>query len=67
MIYIIHCRPYEDRRANLNEAFNEVCILATSYTLFIFTDQVVDFVTRKFAGFLIIAVILFNFAVNLAI
>ena len=52
----------------MNEAFNELCILATSYTLFIFTDQVVeDFETRNFAGFLIITLILLNFAVNLAI
>ena len=51
----------------MNEAFNELCILATSYTLFIFTDQVEDFGIRNFAGFLIIALILLNFAVNLAI
>jgi hypothetical protein len=67
LIYIIQFRPYDDRRANLNEAFNELCILATSYTLFIFTDQVEDFWIRNIVGFLIIAIILFNFAVNLAI
>jgi hypothetical protein len=67
LIYIIQFRPYEDRKANLNEAFNELCILATSYTLFIFTDQVEDFRIRNIVGFLIIAIILFNFAVNLAI
>jgi hypothetical protein len=35
--------------------------------LFIFTDQVEVFRIRNIVGFLIIAIILLNFAVNLAI
>ena len=40
IIYLIQCRPYEDRLMNLNEIFNEGCVLASSYTLLMFTEQV---------------------------
>ena len=42
IIYIISSRPFENRATNLNEIFNEGCILLTSYTLFMFTDHVED-------------------------
>jgi len=67
IIYIIQFRPYEDRSTNNNEIFNEGCILATSYTLFIFTDYVNDFDFREIMGYCIIGCILMNFGVNLLI
>lgn len=67
IIYIIYYKPYEDRKTNNNEIFNESCILATSYTLFIFTDYVNDFAFREIMGYCIIGCILFNFGVNILI
>jgi len=65
LIYIVACAPYESKWANVNEAFNECCILMTSYTLILFTDYMDSMEYRDFTGFLIIALILFNFLANL--
>ena len=65
LVYIVACAPYESKWANVNEAFNECCILMTSYTLILFTDYMDSVEYRDFSGFLIIALILFNFLANL--
>jgi hypothetical protein len=67
VIYIIQFKPYETRGTNLNEIFNECCVLVTSYTLIIFTEYVNDFSVRDFVGYCIIGCILLNFGVNLII
>jgi hypothetical protein len=38
LIYIVQFSPYESKWTNVNEAFNECCILLSSYTLILFTD-----------------------------
>jgi len=66
-IYILYCRPFESRGSNNNEAFNELCILSCSYTLFMFTDYNLNFEVREIAGFVLIGLILLNFIVNLTV
>jgi len=65
LIYIVHCAPYEGKWTNINEAFNECCILLSSYTLIVFTDHMDSMQYRDFTGFLIISLIIFNFIANL--
>jgi hypothetical protein len=65
LIYIVACAPYESKWANVNEAFNECCILMTSYTLILFTDYMDSAEYRDISGFLVISLILFNFLANL--
>lgn len=65
LIYIVHCSPYDGKWANVNEAFNECCILLSSYTLILFTDYMDSVQYRDLTGFLIISLILFNFIANL--
>jgi hypothetical protein len=67
IIYLIQCRPYEDRLMNLNEIFNEGCVMASGYTLLMFTEQVQDIAMREATGYIIIGLILLNFLVNLLI
>jgi hypothetical protein len=67
IIYLIQCRPYEGRLMNLNEIFNEGCVLASGYTLLIFTEQVQEIAMREATGYIIIGLILLNFLVNLLI
>ncbi len=65
LIYIVQFAPYEGKWTNVNEAFNECCILLSSYTLILFTDYMDSMHYRETTGFIIIALILFNFLANL--
>ena len=66
-MYILNYRPYDDPSTNKNEIFNEACVLAVSYLLFIFTDYVDDYKMKEYAGYGLIGGILLNFGVNILI
>jgi hypothetical protein len=39
-MYVIQFKPYNDPYTNYNEIFNELCVLAASYLVIMFTDFV---------------------------
>jgi len=59
--------PFDDRQTNYMEIFNECCILAIGYILFIFTDFVMSIDIKVVAGMAIICVIGLNFGVNIIV
>lgn len=65
LMYLMHYRPYLESSTNNNEIFNEACVLALSYQLFIFTDFVDDINVKLYTGYGLIAAILANFGINL--
>ena len=68
IIYIIFVgtvKPFETRRLNQLEIFNELCILIASYHMIVFTDFVDNQDIQYLGGWSLIAVILFNMIVNL--
>lgn len=67
LMYLIHYKPYETPQANKSEIFNEACVLAAGYHLFIFTDFVDSLQIKETGGNGIVAVILSNFGINLAL
>jgi hypothetical protein len=67
IIYNKLARPFEDPKLNKLEIFNELCIMAAAYHLFIFTPFVDDPAFQYKAGWSIIGVTTFNIAVNMAV
>jgi hypothetical protein len=67
LTYIMQNSPFETRLANMNEAFNECCILLASYILMMFTDILDDLERRDLFGYLLIGLFLGNFLANLFI
>ena len=57
--------PYQDSLTNMNEIFNEVCVMLSAYQLFVFTDYVDSLAIKNQFGFLMIGTILLNFGVNI--
>ena len=66
-MYLVYFKPYEDPHTNLNEIFNESCVLLSAYQLFVFTDFVDSLQMKNLFGFGMIATILLNFGVNILI
>lgn len=64
-MYLGYFTPYESQKMNLNEGFNELCVLLSGYTLIVFTDFERDLDVRHTFGYILIGVILMNFAVNI--
>lgn len=67
LMYLVGVRPYSDPFSNANEIFNEMCVLAVAYQLFVFTDFVDSVEIKDQVGLSLIAVILGNFGINLGI
>jgi hypothetical protein len=65
LAYVVAKKPFRDPKLNRLEAFNELCILAIGYCLLAFTDWVDGYLVKDFFGYLIIAIILFNFACHI--
>ena len=63
--YLVFFKPYEDSLTNMNEIFNEVCVMLSAYQLFVFTDYVDSLAIKNQFGFLMIGTILLNFGVNI--
>jgi hypothetical protein len=64
LIFFIAVKPLNQPFLNRIEIFNELCLLITSYFLFLFTDFVPDIKTRYMLGWAFIGISLFNIAVN---
>jgi hypothetical protein len=67
VIYLGYFRPYTTQKQNNLELFNEICILAASYHLIIFTDFVDDLDIKYQAGWSLIAITLINLIGNLTL
>ncbi len=67
IMFVAYHKPYDSRRINMIELFNEYTILVAGYHLFIFTDFVEDEQQKWNAGWSIIALIVVNLIVNLAV
>ncbi|TNV74060.1 hypothetical protein FGO68_gene7129 [Halteria grandinella] len=65
IMYLIHYKPYESPETNKGEIFNEACVLAAGYHLFIFTDFVDSIDIKETGGMGIVVVILANFGINI--
>ena len=63
--YLVFFKPYQDSLTNMNEIFNEVCVMLSAYQLFVFTDYVDSLAIKNQFGFLMIGTILLNFGVNI--
>ena len=66
-MYLLYYKPFEFTRLNNLEIFNEAFVLANSYLLFIFTDNVDDYAIKEITGYFMICLTLANFACNIAI
>ena len=60
-------KPFENPVLNRLEIFNEVCIMAAAYHLFVFTDYVDDPVMQYKVGWSMIGVTAFNIVVNMGV
>lgn len=64
IMYLLKVMPYEDKLLNVIELFNEMSLLACSYTLLAFTDYVDDVHRRSEIGWFYASLVSVNFAVN---
>jgi predicted membrane protein len=68
LAYLFTVSPYLERRTNLQEIFNELCILAVACLLFGLTDQVTtDFKTRMRISWAITFIIIAQVILNLCL
>ncbi len=66
IIYNKLAKPFENPLLNQLEIFNEWCIMAASYHLFVFTNYVDDPDLQYKVGWSMIGVATFNIMVNMA-
>ena len=59
-MYNILVKPFEEPKMNRLEIFNEVCILAAAYHLFLFTDYIESPEFRYKIGWSITSITTFN-------
>jgi hypothetical protein len=67
IMYNILVKPFEEPKMNRLEIFNEVCILAAAYHLFLFTDYIESPEFRYMIGWSIISITTFNIVVNMLV
>jgi hypothetical protein len=64
-MWYLNTKPFKGYSANSIEVINEVCFLACSYFIFLFTDFVPDVETRYNLGkvqiYLVMGIFIFNF------
>jgi hypothetical protein len=68
--YLLYYKPYEEMRVNKLEVFNELCVLTSSYVLYLqtdFVDGVVSSQVKSIGGMLLIGITLINFLINLSV
>lgn len=66
VIYHGYYMPMVQRIHNRIEIFNEVCIMYSSIAMLFFTDWVPSPETQLFYGWSMIALLIFNFTINLS-
>ncbi len=64
MVYLIKIKPFEQKKRNYIEYFNEAGILLISYLLPLVTDLFEDGETRFLIGWVILGIVLLIFFVN---
>lgn len=67
LVYLAHAKPYQNRKTNIQEFFNEVLNLIFTYHLFLFTGFVPDPETKWGVGTSAITILIVYMAVNLTI
>ena len=65
--YILNYEPFVDKNQNKLELVNELFITTCGYLLLVFTDFVEDINIKDISGFVMIALIMFNFLLNMMI
>jgi len=65
--YLFKVKPYQEKKSNYQEIFNELCILAVACLLYGLTDQVTDFKSRMRVSWAIIFIIIAQVIVNLCL
>jgi len=65
--YIGNFEPYNSKRKNTLELYNEATIFYATMSLYLFTDFVPIAETQNEAGWLIISVVLLNMLINWSI
>jgi hypothetical protein len=63
-MYIVYSSPFETKIANCMEVMNEIFILLSGYMLLFFTDIIPDVDLTYNFGWVMIALILLNLAIN---
>jgi uncharacterized membrane protein len=67
MIYLGATKPFDKALKNYIELFNEICLIAIIYHLFLFTDFIPDANQQYNAGWSVIMITLFNILANMSI
>ncbi len=67
MAFLVGVLPYHDRKFFLMELFNELSLLAISFSMFCFTDFVADAPLRYVAGYYIMGTVALNLLCNMSI
>ena len=67
LIFDILVKPFEDPVLNHMVIFNELCILAVSYHLIVFTPFVDNIDVQYNAGWSVIAITVLNILVNMVV
>ena len=67
IIYLCVVKPFDSKKINYNEIFNEICILIASYHLFMLTDFVATADLQYNIGWSLIAITSTSIVVNLVI
>ncbi len=65
MTYVGYVRPFKDETFNNLEFFNEFTVIGCLIMCFIFTDFVDDAEIKRYTGWVMIFVVLFNISVNI--
>ena len=63
-IYLVYYKPFKDSNLNKLEIFNELCVLACSYHMLLFTDVINDGSIKYKIGFSMIAFGVLSISVN---
>ncbi len=67
LIYIMLVKPYDDRRLNRMEVFNELTVLMCAWHLLLFTDMITDTDVKWMAGWSMVLITGFNLIFNIGL
>ena len=68
LMYLLRVRPFEDPFLNRLEIFNECCVLASTYHLYLYSDFLNDDISLQYSiGWSMIYVTLFNIGANILV
>lgn len=67
VLYIVKIKPFKEKLLNNLEVFNELCVLAKSYHLLLFTSLVADVEIKYKVGWSFIGVTAINILANMLV